>query len=66
MEFIETKVFTKLVTELLSDEEYRSMQNLLVENPVSGDIISGGSGIRKLRFAIQGRGKSAGVRTIYY
>jgi hypothetical protein len=66
MEFIETKVFTKMVTELLSDDDYCKMQNQLVENPACWDIIPGGGGIRKLRFALQGRGKSAGVRTIYY
>jgi hypothetical protein len=31
-----------------------------------GDLIQGGGGIRKLRHAIQGRGKSGGVRAIYY
>ena len=31
-----------------------------------GDIIKGGGGIRKLRYAAQGRGKSGGVRVIYY
>ncbi len=66
MEFIETPTFTRLVTALLTDEEYRGMQNVLVENPERGDLIQGGGGIRKLRHAIQGRGKSGGVRTIYY
>lgn len=66
MEFIETKTFTKMVTELLSDDEYRKMQNQLVDDPACGAIIPGGGGIRKLRFGCDGRGKSAGVRTIYY
>ena len=66
MEFIETHTFTRLVTELLADEEYREMQYALLENPERGDIIRGGGGIRKLRFAVQGRGKSGGVRVIYY
>ncbi len=66
MEFIETPTFTRMVTELLSDDEYRALQNTLVENPERGDIIKGGGGIRKLRHAVQGRGKSGGVRVIYY
>ena len=37
-----------------------------MENPERGDIIKGGGGIRKLRFALPGRGKSGGVRAIYY
>jgi hypothetical protein len=66
MEFIETSTFTRMVTELLSDDEYRELQNILVEDPERGDIIKGGGGIRKLRHAVQGRGKSGGVRVIYY
>lgn len=30
------------------------------------DLIKGGGGIRKVRHAVQGRGKSGGVRAIYY
>lgn len=66
MEFIETPTFTRLVTELLSDDEYRALQNVLVEDPERGDLIRGGGGIRKLRHALPGRGKSGGVRAIYY
>jgi mRNA-degrading endonuclease RelE of RelBE toxin-antitoxin system len=66
MEFIETATFTKMVNTLLTDEEYRGLQNELVEDPQRGDLIKGGGGIRKLRHAVQGRGKSGGVRVIYY
>jgi hypothetical protein len=66
MEFIETPTFTRLVTALLADEEYRALQNELLEDPERGDLIRGGGGIRKLRFALPGRGKRGGVRVIYY
>lgn len=66
MEFIETPTFTRLLTDLLTDDEYTDLQNTLVENPERGDILRGGGGIRKLRFALAGRGKSGGVRVIYY
>lgn len=66
MEFIETPTFTRMVTSLLTDDEYGDLQNVLVEDPARGDLIKGGGGIRKLRHAIQGRGKSGGVRVIYY
>jgi hypothetical protein len=66
MEFVETPTFTRQVLELLNDEEYRALQNTLVEDPEVGDLIKGGGGIRKMRHAVEGRGKSGGVRAIYY
>ena len=66
MEFIETPTFTRQVTALLSDEAYRGLQIDLAEAPDRGDLIKGGGGIRKLRYAAQGRGKSGGVHVIYY
>jgi len=59
-------IHPRLVTQLLTDDEYRALQNVLVEDPERGDIVKGGDGIRKLRHALQGRGKSGGVRAIYY
>ncbi len=66
MEFIETPIFTRLVLELLTDDEYRMLQLSLAERPDQGDIIKGGGGIRKLRVAAKGKGKSGGIRVIYY
>lgn len=66
MEFIETPVFTRMVMELLTDDEYAGLQKMLMEDPARGDIIKGGGGIRKLRYAAQEQGKSGGVRAIYY
>ena len=66
MEFIETPTFTRLLLDLLSDDEYRFLQNILVENPERGDVLKGGGGIRKLRYSLSGLGKSGGVRVIYY
>lgn len=66
MEFIETQTFTRLITDLLTDEQYTGLQNILVADPERGDLIKGGGGIRKLRYALAGVGKSGGVRAIYY
>ena len=38
----------------------------LAAQPRAGDLIQGTGGIRKLRWARGGRGKSGGVRVIYY
>ncbi|HEU6437986.1 MAG TPA: type II toxin-antitoxin system RelE/ParE family toxin [Nitratidesulfovibrio sp.] len=66
MEFIETPTFTRLLLQLLPDDEYRELQYMLADNPACGDLIQGGGGIRKVRFSAQGKGKSGGVRVIYY
>src|SRR5438876_331749 len=64
--FIETKVFTRLVAEYLSDEEYRKLQSALIENPNVGDVVPGSGGVRKMRWRASGRGKSGGYRVIYF
>jgi hypothetical protein len=66
MIFIETTVFTKLMSNYLSDEEYRALQEYLLRNPEAGDLVSGSGGVRKVRWAKEGGGKSGGVRVIYY
>lgn len=64
--FIETPLFTKLVTQYLSDEEYAKLQATLRDDPEAGDVIPGSGGVRKLRWAMSGRGKRGGLRVIYY
>jgi hypothetical protein len=66
MEFIETPRFSSILYDYLDDDSYLDLQICLIERPDRGDIIRGGGGIRKLRFAAQGKGKSGGVRVIYY
>jgi hypothetical protein len=66
MVIIETSVFTRRITELLSDDEYRELQATLVERPKAGPVIPGSGGIRKLRWSASGRGKRGGARVIYY
>ncbi len=66
MIFIETPTFTRQITALLSDDEYAGLQALLAIDPERGDVVRGGGGIRKVRYALPGRGKSGGIRAIYY
>jgi mRNA-degrading endonuclease RelE of RelBE toxin-antitoxin system len=64
--FVETKLFTRLVLEYLSDDEYSELQQALIANPEAGAIIPGSGGVRKLRWGLAGRGKRGGIRVIYY
>ncbi|MEY4590124.1 MAG: toxin HigB [Pseudomonadota bacterium] len=50
----------------LSDDEYRALQAYLLRNPEAGDLVSGSGGVRKVRWAKEGAGKSGGIRVIYY
>ena len=64
--FIETRLFTRLVEEYLSDGELSELQLFLLNNPSAGDVIRGSGGVRKLRWSVAGRGKRGGVRIIYF
>jgi hypothetical protein len=64
--FLETKLFTRLVQEYLTDAEYRELQALLMERPDAGDVMPGSGGVRKLRWRAPVRGKPGGYRVIYY
>ena len=64
--FVETKLFTALVPQYLSDDEYAELQQALIAAPEAGDVIRGSGGVRKLRWRVAGRGKRGGVRVVYY
>jgi len=66
MVFVETPIFTRQVQELLSDEQYRDLQDELRKYPDAGAKIRGSAGLRKLRWVTEGQGKSGGVRVISY
>ena len=66
MLFIETPYFSRFCEEHCSDDELRLLQHELIERPDAGDLIRGTKGLRKLRWARSGRGKSGGARVIYY
>lgn len=64
--FIESSLFSKLVYDYLSEDDYAAFQQFLLERPDAGDIVKGSGGVRKVRWARDGAGKSGGVRVCYY
>lgn len=62
----ETPGYIRLAEKLLSEDERRDLISYLAEHPRAGDLIEGTGGVRKLRWGRGGRGKSGGVRVVYY
>ena len=57
--FYEMKLFTKKWQDLgFTDDELSQLQQVLLENPKAGDVMKGTGGLRKVRFAFPGSGKS--------
>lgn len=46
--FVETNLFTQLVYDYFTDEQYAALQNAIVANPGAGDVIRGSGGVRKV------------------
>lgn len=66
MVIIETSIFAKQISGLLSDDDYAAFQASIIENPGLGDLIPQSGGIRKVRCALPGTGKRGGARIIYF
>ncbi|MDO5653625.1 MAG: transcriptional regulator [Brachymonas sp.] len=50
---------------LWDDEERMAFIDWIAENPEVGDVIPATRGLRKVRWAVSGRGKRGGARVIY-
>ena len=66
MTIVETPPYLARVAKLMNGEERNAVVDLVAADPECGVVMRGTGGVRKVRFAIGGRGKSAGVRIIYY
>ncbi len=50
----------------MTEQERAALVDHLAHNPLAGDLVPGSGGLRKLRWALAGRGKRGGSRVIYY
>lgn len=65
-EFIETPSFTKRWYALgFDDDDLAELQQYLIKNPDAGDTMVGTGGLKKIRYAFKGRGKSGSARVCY-
>jgi len=64
--FVESPIFSKHVYDYLSESEYAAFQEFLAQNLEVGDVVQGSGGVRKVRWARRGIGKSGGVRVLYF
>ena len=64
--FVETRLFSRLVQQYMTDQDYGQLQGELAKNPEAGSVVRGSGGVRKLRWAATGRGKRGGYRVIYF
>ncbi|MEI6386829.1 MAG: type II toxin-antitoxin system RelE/ParE family toxin [Spirochaetota bacterium] len=64
--FVESKEFQSRWKALgMTEDDLRELQSFLLEHPGIAPVIQGTGGVRKLRWAREGRGKSGSLRTIY-
>src|SRR5262245_43284308 len=63
---VETPTFIRRAEKLLTEVEHADLIVYLASHPDAGDEIVGTGGVRKVRFAARGKGKSGGVRVVYY
>jgi hypothetical protein len=63
---VETAAFIAQARTRMTEDERLAAIDMIACDPERGVLLRGGGGIRKMRFAVSGRGKSGGVRIVYY
>lgn len=62
---IESPLFSKLWPDYWTEAERGSFMSFLANNPEAGTVVPGSGGCRKIRWSVDGKGKSGAVRVIY-
>lgn len=65
LEFVYLALFERTRKGVLQDAEMKAVEDALLANPRAGTVIVDTAGVRKLRAAQDGRGKSGSARVVY-
>ncbi len=65
-QFFKSPTFAKQATELDAWGAVDELKHILAADPLTGDVIKGTSGLRKIRMPLPGRGSKGGARVIYF
>ena len=64
---VELEIFIKACKRAnLTSHEKTAIIDSLASHPLSGDVMVGTGGLRKVRFSGQSKGKSGGYRVLYF
>ncbi|WP_293189628.1 type II toxin-antitoxin system RelE/ParE family toxin [Ottowia sp.] len=63
---METTAFQSLWPDYWTEGERGEFAAYIAQHPQAGDVVRGSGGVRKVRWARKGSGKSGGVRIIYF
>lgn len=63
---VETSLYLSRAERMMSEAERDHVVDVISENPEAGAVIKGTGGLRKMRIALQGRGKRGGGRIVYW
>lgn len=63
---VELSEFRRRAKGRLSEQEQFDCIGMIAADPECGEVMSGTGGVRKVRLATRGRGKSGSTRIVYY
>ena len=63
---VETPAYLSKAERIMTSGELSAVVDMISAAPLSGDVIRGSGGLRKMRVGLQGRGKRGGGRVIYW
>ncbi|MCL2829586.1 MAG: type II toxin-antitoxin system RelE/ParE family toxin [Betaproteobacteria bacterium] len=63
---VETPEFLVQASKIWTDVDREEFIDFIAAHPLAGDVIPQAAGVRKVRWAVSGRGKRGGARVIYF